>query len=81
MRISFLIVFGFFTGGVVLLVNFHGHIVQRRHVICWRGKVKVYPDGSKEFVEIGAGDLVEFPKGMSCTWEVSVAVDKHYIFD
>ena len=45
------------------------------------GKVKVYPDGSKEFVEIGAGDLVEFPKGTSCTWEVSVAVDKHYKFD
>ncbi|XVE63238.1 hypothetical protein DITRI_Ditri07aG0003900 [Diplodiscus trichospermus] len=45
------------------------------------GKVKVYPDGSKDFVEIGAGDLVEFPKGMSCTWEVSVAVDKHYKFD
>ncbi|KAK6230891.1 hypothetical protein QUC31_002409 [Theobroma cacao] len=45
------------------------------------GKVKVYPDGGKEFVEIGAGDLVEFPKGMSCTWEVSVAVDKHYKFE
>ncbi|KAK9271373.1 hypothetical protein L1049_026963 [Liquidambar formosana] len=45
------------------------------------GKVKVYPDGSNEYVEIGAGDLVEFPKGMSCTWDVSVAVDKHYNFD
>ncbi len=48
-----------------------------------KGKVKVYPDGAKnnECVEIGAGDLVEFPKGMSCTWDVSVAVDKHYTFD
>ncbi|KAL6970140.1 hypothetical protein U1Q18_029845 [Sarracenia purpurea var. burkii] len=46
-----------------------------------KGKVKVYPDGSKEGVEIGAGDLVEFPKGMSCTWDVSQAVDKHYNFD
>ncbi|KAK8669220.1 hypothetical protein V6N13_106656 [Hibiscus sabdariffa] len=45
------------------------------------GKVKVYPDGSNDFVEIAAGDLVVFPKGMSCTWEVSVAVDKHYKFD
>ncbi|KAJ9676439.1 hypothetical protein PVL29_025121 [Vitis rotundifolia] len=43
-----------------------------------KGKVKVYPDGANECVEIGAGDLVEFPKGMSCTWDVSVAVDKHY---
>ncbi|KAJ4824480.1 hypothetical protein Tsubulata_017049 [Turnera subulata] len=45
------------------------------------GKVKVYPDGSDEAVEIAAGDLVEFPKGMSCTWDVSVAVDKHYKFE
>ncbi|GMY07964.1 RmlC-like cupins superfamily protein [Fagus crenata] len=48
--------------------------------ICYllEGKVKVTPDGSSESVEIGAGDLVEFPKGMSCTWDVSVGVDKHY---
>ncbi|KAL4184191.1 hypothetical protein AMTRI_Chr11g102140 [Amborella trichopoda] len=45
------------------------------------GKVKVFPDGAKEFVEIEAGDLVEFPKGMKCTWDVSLAVDKHYNFD
>ncbi|XP_038889944.1 uncharacterized protein LOC120079700 [Benincasa hispida] len=44
------------------------------------GKVKVTPAGSEESVEIGAGDLVVFPKGMSCTWDVSVAVDKHYNF-
>ncbi|XP_022156029.1 uncharacterized protein LOC111023000 [Momordica charantia] len=44
------------------------------------GKVKVTPAGSEESVEIGSGDLVVFPKGMSCTWDVSVAVDKHYNF-
>ncbi|MCL7041244.1 hypothetical protein MKW94_023312 [Papaver nudicaule] len=42
------------------------------------GKVKVTPDGHDDFVEIGAGDLVVFPKGMKCTWEISEAVDKHY---
>ncbi|KAK9699739.1 hypothetical protein RND81_08G192900 [Saponaria officinalis] len=46
-----------------------------------QGKVKVYPDGSSEPVEIGAGDLVVFPKGMKCTWDVSEAVDKHYKFE
>lgn len=45
------------------------------------GKVKVYPDGHNDFVEFGAGDLVEFPKGMKCTWDVSEAVDKHYNFE
>lgn len=42
--------------------------------------MKVTPAGSKESVEIGPGDLVVFPKGMSCTWDVSVSVDKHYNF-
>ncbi|CAH9051043.1 unnamed protein product [Cuscuta epithymum] len=48
-----------------------------------RGKVKVYPKNatSPETVEFGAGDLVTIPKGLSCTWDVSVAVDKHYKFD
>ncbi|TKY51971.1 hypothetical protein E2542_SST23491 [Spatholobus suberectus] len=45
------------------------------------GKVKVFPSGSNESVEITAGDLVVFPKGMSCTWDVSVGVDKHYKFE
>ncbi|KAH7425570.1 hypothetical protein KP509_11G060600 [Ceratopteris richardii] len=45
-----------------------------------KGKVKVYGEGSSEYVEIGAGDLVVFPKGMSCTWDVSETVDKHYNF-
>uniref|UniRef100_A0A103JSJ6 (S)-ureidoglycine aminohydrolase cupin domain-containing protein n=1 Tax=Cynara cardunculus var. scolymus TaxID=59895 RepID=A0A103JSJ6_CYNCS len=46
-----------------------------------KGKVKVYPEGSDEGVEIGVGDLVEFPKGMNCTWDVSETVDKHYDFE
>ncbi|XP_043720879.1 uncharacterized protein LOC122668364 [Telopea speciosissima] len=46
-----------------------------------RGKVKAYTKGSPEFVEFGAGDLVTIPKGLSCTWDVMVAVDKHYKFD
>jgi uncharacterized cupin superfamily protein len=31
-------------------------------------------------VRIGKGDLVTFPAGMSCTWEVRGAVKKHYRF-
>ncbi|KAK8941084.1 hypothetical protein KSP39_PZI009802 [Platanthera zijinensis] len=45
-----------------------------------KGKVKAYIKGSAEFVEFGAGDLVTIPKGLSCTWDVSVSVDKHYKF-
>ncbi|KAK1355890.1 Sharpin like [Heracleum sosnowskyi] len=46
-----------------------------------RGKVKVYRKDSPEVVEFAAGDLVTIPKGLSCTWDVSIAVDKHYKFD
>ncbi|CAH8259282.1 unnamed protein product [Arabidopsis lyrata] len=46
-----------------------------------KGKVKVYLKGSSEFVEFGAGDLVTIPKGLSCTWDVSLFIDKHYKFD
>ena len=41
------------------------------------GTVIVVPD-SGEPVEIGKGDLVTFPAGMSCTWKIRKAVKKHY---
>jgi uncharacterized cupin superfamily protein len=33
-----------------------------------------------EPVTFGKGDLVVFPQGMSCTWNVQEAVRKHYQF-
>ena len=44
------------------------------------GEVLVTPDGG-EPVRVGKGDLVTFPSGMSCTWEVISPVRKHYTFD
>ena len=43
------------------------------------GDVVVTPDRGKP-VKIGKGDLVIFPKGMSCTWNIRKAVRKHYTF-
>jgi uncharacterized cupin superfamily protein len=43
------------------------------------GEVIVTPDGG-EPVRLGAGDLVTFPDGMSCTWDVRAPVRKHYSF-
>ena len=43
------------------------------------GEVIVTPDGG-EPVRIGKGDLVTFPAGMSCTWDVRVPVRKHFRF-
>ena len=33
-----------------------------------------------ESVTFGVGDLVEFPAGMECRWNVHKAVRKHYRF-
>ncbi len=44
------------------------------------GNVIVTPDGG-EAVEMGKRDLVTFPAGMSCTWEITSDVRKHYCFD
>jgi len=41
------------------------------------GEVVVTPDGG-EPVEMGQGDLVIFPAGMSCKWEIQSPVTKHY---
>ena len=43
------------------------------------GDVTVTPDDG-EPVRFGAGDLVVFASGLSCTWEVHVPVRKHYRF-
>jgi hypothetical protein len=44
------------------------------------GNVLVTPDGGQP-VQMGKGDLVTFPAGMSCTWEITKDVKKHYYFD
>jgi uncharacterized cupin superfamily protein len=36
--------------------------------------------GSKS-VSFAAGDLVVFPQGLSCVWQVKKAVKKHYLFN
>lgn len=43
------------------------------------GDVKVTTDDG-EVAEFGPGDLVTFPKGLKCTWDIRRAVRKHYEF-
>ncbi len=43
------------------------------------GDVVVTP-ASGEPVQVGKGDLVTFPAGLSCTWNVLSPVKKHYRF-
>ncbi len=43
------------------------------------GDVVVTPEDGDP-VEMGKGDLVTFPQGMSCTWKIRSKVLKHYRF-
>lgn len=43
------------------------------------GDVVVTPENGKP-AQMGKGDLVTFPAGMSCTWKVLSPVKKHYTF-
>ena len=52
---------------------------EKETCLILEGNITVTPDYG-EPVKFGAGDLVVFPEGMSCTWEVHKAVRKHYHF-
>lgn len=59
---------------------FPWHYDQRETCLILEGEIKVTPEGGKP-VEIKPGDLVVFPAGMSCKWEISSPVRKHYNFE
>lgn len=43
------------------------------------GRVTVTTE-TGETISMGKGDLVTFPKGLQCTWQIHEAVQKHYNF-
>lgn len=59
--------------------TFPWHYDKRETCYLLEGEALVTPEAG-DAVEIRAGDLVIFPAGMSCTWEVRVPVRKHYDF-
>ncbi len=44
-----------------------------------RGHFSVTPEGG-EPIYFKRGDLITFPKGLNCTWEITKPVEKHYHF-
>ena len=52
---------------------------QRETCYVLEGEVTVTPEGGAP-VSFGKGDLVTFPKGMRCVWDISAPVSKHYRF-
>ena len=50
---------------------------QREVCYLLEGEVVVTPEDGAP-VELAAGDLAVFPAGLSCSWQVSKPVRKHY---
>ena len=59
--------------------TFQWHYDEKETCLILEGKVTVTPTGD-EPVTFGEGDLVVFPQGMNCTWNVLESVRKHYKF-
>ena len=72
---------GIFTWGIWAkeASEFPWHYDEKETCYFLEGEVVVTPDGG-EPVSVGKGDLVTFPAGMSCHWNIRKDVRKHYTF-
>jgi uncharacterized cupin superfamily protein len=59
--------------------SFPWHYDEQETCYFLEGSVVVTPENG-EPVQIGKGDLVTFPEGMDCVWEIKEPVCKHYLF-
>ena len=59
--------------------KFPWHYDEKETCYILEGKVTVTPKGG-EPISFSKGDLVTFPKGMDCTWDIKEIVRKHYNF-
>ncbi|MEO5341741.1 MAG: cupin domain-containing protein [Gammaproteobacteria bacterium SHHR-1] len=58
---------------------FPWHYDRQETCYLLRGRVRVTPDQGQP-QEFKRGDLIIFPQGLSCTWEILEDVEKHYNF-
>jgi len=61
--------------------TFDWDYTQRETCLILEGKVIVKARPGETSVSFGAGDLVIFPDGLQCVWQVIEPVKKHYNFD
>ncbi|MBD3163889.1 DUF861 domain-containing protein [Candidatus Woesearchaeota archaeon] len=51
---------------------------EKETCLILKGEVDISNEEGK--FHFSAGDYVEFPQGMKCTWKINKAVKKHYRF-
>ncbi len=59
--------------------KFDWHYDDKETCYLLKGKVTVTTKDGKS-IDFGSGDLVVFPKGLDCTWDIKQTVKKHYNF-
>ncbi len=59
--------------------SFNWHYDETEVCYFLKGRVIVKLEDGRE-MECGTGDLVIFPKGLSCVWDIKEPVKKHYNF-
>jgi uncharacterized protein len=52
---------------------------ERETCYILEGRAKVRSENGEE-VEFGPGDMVIFPAGMNCVWDITTPIKKHYKF-
>ena len=57
---------------------FPWHFGEQEIAYILQGEVTVTPDGGGEPVNFAQGDLVIFPAGLSCIWNIKQTLRKHY---
>ncbi|MCL2618440.1 MAG: cupin domain-containing protein [Defluviitaleaceae bacterium] len=58
--------------------TFDWHYDSEETCLLTAGRVTVTHSGGR--ADFGQGDMVTFPRGLSCVWTVHEAVQKHYYF-
>lgn len=58
--------------------RFDWHYDSNEQCLILEGEVSVYVGGETYLIQ--AGDFVIFPKGLSCIWNISKPIKKHYRF-
>lgn len=60
--------------------TFPWHFLEQEIAWILQGECVITPEGGAP-VTFGKGDLVTFPAGMKCSWEVRQPLHKHYHLD
>ena len=57
--------------------NFQWDYKEKEICLIIAGEAKIKPKGGESFL-IKSGDLVEFPEGFSCEWQIIKSIKKHF---